>query len=256
MHEASLHDANAFLTFTYRDEDLPEGGTLVKKHMQDFWKRYRKSIEPAKISYFQSGEYGEDLGRPHYHAIVFGHDFPDKKYWKPASDGSGHLFTSDKLERLWGKGFCSIGSVTFESAAYVARYALKKITGDEAPGWYQRLDPDTGELHELIPEYLVMSRNPAIGKRWFQRFGLEVFPQDEVIVRGHQAKPPRYYLEQQKRLEVGPLLPGDTRVSQSVKRARIETISSRKARTERGPERLRVRETVKRAQLQSLKRKL
>lgn len=256
MHEASLHDANSFITCTYNEQHLPLGASLIKKDFQDFMKRLRRSTSGC-ISYLQCGEYGGQLGRPHYHAILFGIDFADKKFYKMASDELGELYTSPKLEELWGKGFCTTGAVTFESAAYVARYALKKITGDNAPGWYTRLDPETGELQKLQPEYLAMSLRPAIGKRWFEQFGSEVFPSDEVIVRGHQSKPPRYYLKQLELREAITCVPGDKKtLSKSVKLKRVLAVSTKKARIERGRDRQRVKEVVKTAQIQSLKRTL
>lgn len=256
MHEAQLHSECCFLTLTYNRDNLPTWSTLVPEHLQLFLKRFRRAIAPTRISFLASGEYGGQLGRPHYHAIIFGYDFRDKKFLKDGTGGLGRLYTSELLEKLWGHGYCTTGELSFESASYVARYSLKKVTGTEAPGWYTRLDPETGELVDIEQEFLRMSRRPAIAKNWFNKYGQEVFPHDEVIVRGHQQKPPRYYLKLQQQLEVGPCAPGDTPISARVKAERRRTISSRAARIERGPERLRVKEKVKLAQLQSLKRNL
>jgi hypothetical protein len=44
---------------------------------------------------------------------------------------SGDLFTSDMLTKCWGMGHCLVGDLTFESAAYVARYVVKKINGQQ-----------------------------------------------------------------------------------------------------------------------------
>ena len=102
VHEASLHQDNSFITLTYNDEYLPENGQLVKKDYQDFMKRLRK--QHGKVRYYYCGEYGnqydEDgeqitktyivngkekqvptIGRPHFHACLFGMDFPDKELW-------------------------------------------------------------------------------------------------------------------------------------------------------------------------------
>ena len=73
------------------------------------------------------GEYGDKLGRPHYHAIIFGVTFVDKKLWSIRR--GNNLYRSATLEKLWPYGFSSIGTVNFETAAYVARYVTKKITG-------------------------------------------------------------------------------------------------------------------------------
>lgn len=198
MHEASLHEDSAFLTLTYRPEAMPEHGTLVKSHFQDFMKRLRARLQGRALRYFHCGEYGELLGRPHYHCILYGYGFPDRLYYRSANGVK--LYTSAFLDDVWSHGFCVIGDVTFESAAYVARYVTKKITGAMADGHYLVFDRETGEcamrdggVVRREPEYVTMSRRPGIGSRWFESFGSEVFPADEVIVRGHECKPPRYY---------------------------------------------------------------
>lgn len=127
VHEASLHDENCFITLTYDPEHLPiyfrdDGpalGTLCKEDFQNFMKRLRERIG-TKIRFFHCGEYGEQLGRPHYHAIIFGYDFADKTPIE-VSDGGHNQFVSEMLTEVWGKGRCTIGAVTFDSAAYVAR---------------------------------------------------------------------------------------------------------------------------------------
>jgi len=245
MHETQFHEANTFLTLTLEDEHLPANGSLELDVMQKFWKRYRRAIEPDQISIFYSGEYGEERRRPHYHAIVFGHDFADKTHWKETAHG--HLWKSAQLEALWGKGYCSIGAVTFESAAYVARYTVKKITGDLADKHYENIDAD-GVIHKIVPEFAHMSRRPAIGKRWFEAFKGDLYPSDTVVMRGHEQKVPRYY---DKLFDLV-----NPRQLQKIKHGRIAKASTRRAKRESTPERLRVRETVKKAQIRSLKRRI
>lgn len=245
VQEAQLHDENCFLTLTYSDKNLPHGGTLVKKHFQDFMKRLRRFMGKEKISYFHCGEYGGKTRRPHYHALIFGMDFPDKKLYKNGFDGSP-LYASKTLERLWGWGFCTIGAVTFESAAYTARYIMKKVTGDLAAKHYQVVDQETGEIHDLLPEYITMSLNPAIGKEWFNRFRGEVFPNDEVVMRGREMRPPRFYDKQLRKL--------DPEGYDEIKKLR-EAKASKYAKNNTKA-RLRVRETVKLAQISNLKRSL
>lgn len=243
VQEAQMHEENCFLTLTYSDKNLPQGGSLVKKHFQDFIKRLRRFMVKEKISYFHCGEYGDKGCRPHYHALIFGMDFPDKKLYKKTHDGSP-LYVSAALERLWGWGFCTIGAVTFESAAYTARYIMKKVTGDLAKAHYERIDPQTGEVLHLVPEYITMSLNPAIGKEWFRTFKGEVFPADEVIMRGRAMRPPRFYDKQFER--------DDPEGYAITKRAR--EVEANKHHGNNTKARLRVRETVKLAQISKLKR--
>ncbi len=190
MHEASLYDECCFVTLTYRDEDLPRFGSLVMDDWQNFFKRLRRRID-GKVRYFGCGEYGSVSGRPHYHALLFGLDFADKVLWTIRGEHS--VFRSVFLESVWTSGHSEIGSVTFESAAYVARYCVKKVTGKAAEAHYACVDPETGEMSSRLPEFATMSRRPGIGTGWFEKFGAEVYPSDEVIVRGSSCKPPRFY---------------------------------------------------------------
>lgn len=191
VHEASLHDDNAFITLTYAPEFLPAGGTLIKSHFQKFMKRLRRKYGDRKISFFHCGEYGDLRRRPHYHAILFGLRFVDQQPHSKSPDGT-ILYTSAELSNLWPFGFATVGEVTFESAAYVARYALKKLSfyGEDA---YEHIDLETGEVMPLQREYTTMSLKPAVGKSWYERFSSDVFPSDEVVMRGRAMKPPKYY---------------------------------------------------------------
>lgn len=102
-------------------------------------------------------------------------------------------WVSPELEHFWPYGISKIGSLNFESAAYIARYVTKKITGQKALEHYSRVDPYTGEIYQVEPEFATMSRRPGIGAGWFEQYSAEVYPHDEVIVRGRACKPPRYY---------------------------------------------------------------
>lgn len=180
-----MHDENSFVTLTYAPEHLPKNGSLSVEDCQLFLKRLRARLEPKKIRFFLAGEYGEKLSRPHYHTILFGVDFPDKVPLE--TQGEHTQYDSPLLREVWGKGEVRIGSVTFDSASYVANYATKKIVGKGAAEHYQGRKP----------EFLLMSRGGrragGIGRSWIERFASDVYPSDEVIVRGVQARPPRYY---------------------------------------------------------------
>lgn len=191
VHEASLYDKNCFITLTYRDEKLPKNNSLEVPAFQNFMKRLRKRFG-AGIRFFQCGEYGEKFQRPHYHACLFNFDFPDRELFQ-IRDGT-RLYTSKALEELWTDGFSTIGDVTFESAAYVARYVTKKLTGDKAIDHYNVVDHKTGEiLIERKPEYVTMSRRPGIGKPWLDKFNTDVYPGDFVVMDGKKMRPPKYY---------------------------------------------------------------
>lgn len=202
VHENSMHEESAFLTLTYDDDHLPKNDGLVKKDWQDFLKRYRMHLDykrPGhKIRFYMCGEYGDQLGRPHYHALIFGHDFSDKENIEQSQSGD-EQFTSKKLDKLWGKGRATIGTVTFESAAYIARYIVKKQSGEQAEKHYQKLDRDTGEICDVIPEFTLMSRRPGIGVSWLNKFKTDL-RKGYITVNGIKMRPPKAYDEILKKL--------------------------------------------------------
>lgn len=191
MHEASLHDKNAFITLTYAPEHLPSDGSLDYKPFQKFMKRLRKQFTGTNIRFYMCGEYGENFGRPHFHACLFGVDFSDKKYLTKTKSGSV-IYTSKTLEKLWPFGLSSIGDVNFQSAAYVARYIMKKITGDASFKHYNQIDAD-GVITTRKPEFTRMSLKPGIGAGWLDKFHSDVYPHDFVVVNGRKNAVPRYY---------------------------------------------------------------
>lgn len=192
MHEASLYKQNCFITLTYNNESLPDDRSLHYDHFQKFMKRLRKKYPHKKIRFYMCGEYGENFNRPHFHACLFNHDFGDKKPWKRSSKDCV-IYRSADLESLWTYGFSSIGDVTFESAAYVARYIMKKINGDLADDRYKFVDETSGEIHNLRPEFNKMSLKPGIGQGWLDKYQDDVYPHDYVVVNGKAVKPPKFY---------------------------------------------------------------
>jgi len=182
LHEASLHEENCYLTLTYDPVHVPANGSLVVRDFQLFMKRLRKHLGNRKVRFFHCGEYGDKNKRPHYHALLFGYDAPDRKFYRNGESGFP-VFTSEELFGLWGLGNVFVGDVSFESAAYVARYIMKKVTGDPAAEHYK------GRL----PEYVTMSRRPGIGTGFYQKWKHEIYPDDFVVVRGRKIRVPRFY---------------------------------------------------------------
>lgn len=151
--ETACHESNQFITLTYNEQELPkqlipgrpttaalnrhpaigaQPGTLSKTDLQRFFKRLRKI---GTFRYYAVGEYGEKLGRPHYHALLFGSDFTD-----------------EELSAAWKHGHVHQGEVTAASIQYCVEYLIKYRTKRD-------------ELLDLRrePEFGVMSRNPGIG---------------------------------------------------------------------------------------------
>lgn len=228
-----MHKGNCFLTLTYDNEHLPEDWSVDVKAWQDFAKRLRKRIGPFR--YFHCGEYGDANLRPHYHACIFGADFASSRYrW--SGSGDRQLYRSPVLDDAWGQGHAVFGSLTYQSAAYVARYVMKKRTGPQASEFYKRVNPDTGEEHQVKPEYVTMSRRPGIGSTWFDRYVDDVYPHDNVVHEGKKFRPPRYYDAK---------LPESTLDALKAKRRD----AAHKYKEDLTPERLRVREQVARSRL-------
>jgi len=237
-----LYQNNCFITLTYNDANLPPSGSLDLSHFQKFMKRLRKKYG-AQIRFYHCGEYGEKFRRPHYHACLFNHDFEDKVLFKV--DNKNALYTSSDLESLWPFGFSLIGDLTFQSAAYVARYILKKINGEPAANHYENVDLITGEIHELKPEYCTMSRRPGIGSAWIKKYNSDVYPGDFVVINGKRMKPPKYY-DRQYELTY----PQDFASIRGmrVRNAKLHVVDNT-------PERLAVRENCQQARMSNLPRK-
>ena len=224
-HECSLHEnlgGNCFITLTYRDREectkdqrekgqfIPQDWSLKKEHFQKFMKRLRKN-RTRSLKYYHCGEYGSispngldvkvdpfhNVGRPHYHAILMNCSFGDLE---PYATQEGVVrYTSPELEQLWGYGFVDVGEVTYQSAAYVSGYIMKKINGVNAKEHYERIT-EYGEIQSIQPEYSTMSN--GIGKTWYGKYKSDCFPSDEVPVLGESIvakKVPRYYEELYKR---------------------------------------------------------
>lgn len=264
MHEAQMHASSYFVTLTYAPENLPVQGQLVYSHFQKFMRRLRKWQPDKKyeewyeevtdevtgdvvrvkrrrllnpIRFFMCGEYGEQFSRPHFHACLFGLRFDDLKLFSTA--GGNRLYTSDTLSSLWTDGFASVAELSFDSAAYVARYCVKKVNGKLADDHYRKTDLITGEIYEMEPEFSHMSLKPGIGAKWFEKYWKEVAVKDSVRVNGANAKPPRFY---DKRLLV---IDPDKYDEIAYERY----LTSVEFQDHTSPDRLRVREEIARARL-------
>lgn len=244
MHEKQMHLLSSFITLTYDDAHLPEGGSLRIDHYQRFMKRLRHKFGDG-IRFGGCGEYGDTTNRPHYHVLLLNCDFSDRKFYK-MSDSGLPLFTSKQLDALWSEngdcfGFSNIGNVDYDSCAYVARYVMKKIKGKDTCD-FNLYDPATGIVRE--PIFFTMSRKPGIGASWYEKFGAHTYEWDSVVFKGAECRPPRFYDNRR----VGPLI--NDRIK--VKRRRKAALG----RADQTLARLRVREVVALAKLKLKGRKL
>jgi hypothetical protein len=260
---------NCFITLTYDDENLPSHGTLVKKHFQDFMKRLRKKYKGIEydqhgkkpIRFFHCGEYGDKYNRPHYHALLFNFDFPDKTSWVVRN--GNRTFRSLSLNRIWGKGLVEIGSANWKSAAYVARYIVKKINGDESEAHYKALNVNiqTGAIQapdgqitqaSILPEYTTMSSKNGIGYDWYKKYGdSNLWATGTCVVLNTEGKSfecriPRYYVEQ---LKLDNPEKYEIFKAKQLEKAQLNSIDN-------SPERLEQKRQVKERSLQRLLRKI
>ena len=210
-HEASLHvdnHGNSWVTLTYREKHdandqqyraghyVPDDFSLQPSHVSKFIRALRKRL-PQKIKYFYCGEYGDENGRPHYHICLFNVSFDDQQLWK--DDEGFYTYTSRTLDELWPYGFATVAELNYETAAYTARYSLKKITGKMADEHYLRCDQH-GEAYWILPEFIRMSTGNknapcGLGSGFYEKYHTDIFPQDQCPVpgKGMVRKVPRYY---------------------------------------------------------------
>lgn len=113
MLEAQKHEHSLFVTLTYAPDKIPEDGSVVPKHLQDFLKRLRQRVSPVRVRFYGVGEYGDRTFRPHYHVALFG--------VRHAKD----------VVASWGMGRVHVGSLTVDSAGYIVSYICKRMTRKE-----------------------------------------------------------------------------------------------------------------------------
>lgn len=197
--EQIYHENSWFLTLTYDDEHLPANhalsasgfrlsvhSTLVKSDLQKFFKRLRFNTK-QKFRYFAAGEYGTSTYRPHYHVLLFGLKLDDLQVLKKNFAGSQY-YVSDMIAKCWDLGYHILGQVTWQSAAYTARYTMKKATH----GFDKRYYAVAG----IEPEFQTMSLKPAIGAQYLIDHP-EIMEYDTFSVStpqgGRKMRPPEYF---------------------------------------------------------------
>ena len=135
--------------------------------------------------------------------------------------------------------------LTFDSAAYVARYAVKKIGGDLADDHYTRTDISTGELTYIRPEFCTMSRRPGIGRGFYDKYKSDLM-KGFITVNGHKCSVPDFYINQ---FESDPVF---NDIAETMKESR--RIAADPFGREGDFDRLRVKESIKLRKLKQLPR--
>lgn len=152
--ETLVHAETAFVTLTYNDENLPEDGNVSPREVQLWLKKLRKRVTGRTIRFFAVGEYGGQSFRPHYHAILYGMPgcVRGQSRLRFPGDRECGCYSCNVVRDTWGKGHTSIGTVTLQSAGYIAGYTIKKMTSKDDP-----------RLNGHHPEFARMSLKPGIG---------------------------------------------------------------------------------------------
>lgn len=236
-----------FVTFTYANEHLPADYSVSRRPMQLAMKRLRKELYPEQIRFFLCGEYGDQDQRPHYHAVIFGWDAPDRYLWRKTRKGN-LSYRSPLLEKVWPFGHVEVMDVTLGNLGYVAGYVTRKITGDMAEEHYRRVHPLTGEVVQVSPEFIAMSMRPGIGFEWFSNFKGDAFPKDYIVAEGSKRSVPKYFTRKLREADEA-ALPADSsfidrsqQVSAAIKRERMAALHDPKVKANSTPERMAVRE--------------
>lgn len=206
VHEAQCHEDNIFLTLTYNEESL-QSPRLIYRDFQLFMKKLRDKIyqkhlkinedlighklskETKKeirnqtyIPFMVTGEYGDINKRPHWHAIIFNYAPLDSEH-KYTTERGEKVFNSNELQKIWGKGNIEYGTVTMDSASYVARYAAKKLTHGK--------DQD----HDYHPFHRTSCKR-AIGRTWIEKYWKHTFENGFIVLpNGQKSKIPRYCID-------------------------------------------------------------
>lgn len=182
-HESQMHKNNIFLTLTYDDKKCRPEKKLQYQHFQTFMKDLRDHVgyQPEdRISMMVTGEYGDKNKRPHWHALIFNYSPPDGVKSR-TTELEHEVFNSNLLNEIWGRGITEFGSLTLESASYVARYSAKKLIHGR--------DQD----HDFHPIHKTSSRR-AIGRTWIEKNFEHTFRNGFIVLpNGQEAAIPRYY---------------------------------------------------------------
>lgn len=150
--ESFLHDNNSFVTLTYEQGFLPDGGNLRKEDVQKWLKKLRKAYG-QKIRYLGCGEYGEGNWRPHYHLILFGYP----QCWAPPP---AHVKRYSKctcppcvmIQETWHQGFSDLRPAERKCIQYVCGYVTQR-----------RTKKYKDKLGGRVPEFPLYSNRPGIG---------------------------------------------------------------------------------------------
>lgn len=166
LHELELWDQASFVTLTFAKEPYE----VDPRDVQLFMKRLRRELQAAgrKCRYYACGEYGEDKGRPHYHALLFGVGPQERPL----------------VTEAWAEGYVYSGTVTADSILYVVGY-INKNTTLLGPQHKERF----GDRRE---PFALMSK--GLGALWADQHKDQLVENRGSSIKGKPTGLPRYYM--------------------------------------------------------------
>lgn len=167
----------SFVTLTYNSDSVcfSDSGlmTLVPIHHTYFIHNLRlllKKYNLPSIKYFMAGEYGDQLGRPHYHYLIIGISV-DRQI-------------REIIKKSWRYGIADVQPPHSDSAciSYVTKYLFKKYNGEFGKKIYG----------DAFPPFQRCSMQ--LGKKFFYDHRFEI---DHGLLNfhGHKISVPRCYIK-------------------------------------------------------------
>lgn len=185
VHEAAMFTDNYFVTLTYAPEHLLSP-SIDESDFVNFMKLLRKprNFGPG-VRFFHRSEYGSRYGRPHHHVLLFNCPLRDLTYYRTSESGY-QLYRSAAIEKIWYRGFVTVGIVDYDCAFYAAAYLNQAIVRGDRPGG-------------LAPEKISMSRRPGLGANYLHQYWRDMYNNGSCLLyRKKYGKTlrytmPRYY---------------------------------------------------------------
>lgn len=161
--ESKTHEHALYVTLTYKDDYLPTeiydlktgeilyshpNGCLDRRAVQNFIKRVRRDRPSKSVRTFYCGEYGDKNWRPHYHFLIWGIPYSERKviYDSWSDPQTGELRCSpDRLD-------IQVPRKDWDVGQYVSSYVMKKMT-----------NPKDDRLEGRPPEFFGSSKGIGLG---------------------------------------------------------------------------------------------
>lgn len=188
----------------YYDNIYKKNGQLRSKVIKCDYYDYT-GFQPRKIRFLHCGEYGENRGRPHHHAIIYGIDFSfDKNVVRYSYKKQRNVLIhfNNVLSKLWQFGDVTTDKVNYQTCNYVARYVTKKVVNKNK----DYVDKDiAGSIYNgRLPEYCTQSNRNGLGFDYYMQNADKINKDLKLAFKNNKGEIkycplPRYFKELMKR---------------------------------------------------------